>query len=395
MGRGIISKRATRFIAIYGPYPYVHLALKSGGRTATIASTGALHQKRISTAVNQGDFDELTLLGRVLAFALGSICFYVAFFLYEDEEGRLQNRIEELWIAIYQRAKETDVLSTALFNRIAQLCVRFLNWLFGDKLFSLRMAFASMTFSFLSWHLLDNVTTEYFDKDLAWSQEDIGKIILTGLFYLCFIWLTKRRTRLRLTLAWSCIIGSVIINAFDLTIIYAPAFAGLLTKYAIEEVLAILISLASDILAVYVIRRIMGYLAVSATIGKISLALGGLACVFMVVCVAPYMAANDFSLYQSFDPFNRFILWVQAVAADTVLLNYSTGAICIIPALILIVVLLDRLMWPVLSRLLSPITRFKVLLNRKVMASVGSLAWIFAFNLEHVGFKEVLGLLGK
>ena len=40
-----------------------------------------------------------------LSGLVGRVCFYLAFFLDEDEQGRLQNRIEGLWISAIRRAK--------------------------------------------------------------------------------------------------------------------------------------------------------------------------------------------------------------------------------------------------------------------------------------------------
>ncbi len=40
------------------------------------------------------------VIGRVLAGMVAAMAFYLAFFLYEDEEGKWQNRLENVWIAV-------------------------------------------------------------------------------------------------------------------------------------------------------------------------------------------------------------------------------------------------------------------------------------------------------
>ena len=42
----------------------------------------------------------LHILLRILAGIAGALLLYVAFFLYEDEEARIQNRLEQVWTKI-------------------------------------------------------------------------------------------------------------------------------------------------------------------------------------------------------------------------------------------------------------------------------------------------------
>jgi len=45
-------------------------------------------------------------------------------FLFEDEQGVWQNRVDNLWIAVYGRAKLTDSVATALLNKITNGSLR-------------------------------------------------------------------------------------------------------------------------------------------------------------------------------------------------------------------------------------------------------------------------------
>src|ERR1700679_4080930 len=110
----------------------------------------------------------LVLASRIVAGVVASMAFYFAFFLYEDEEGVWQNRIENLWISVYDRARITDSTSTALFNKIGDTLGGWFNRLFGEKLFSPRAVCTSVNLSlggvpfFLllimlsSWHVILN-----------------------------------------------------------------------------------------------------------------------------------------------------------------------------------------------------------------------------------------------
>ena len=50
--------------------------------------------------------------------------FYFALVLVEDEQGVWQNRVDDLWIAVYARAKLTDSIATALLNKITNGSLR-------------------------------------------------------------------------------------------------------------------------------------------------------------------------------------------------------------------------------------------------------------------------------
>jgi hypothetical protein len=89
----------------------------------------------------------LILVSRIVAGVVAALAFYFAFFLYEDEEGVWQNRIENLWAAVYDRAKITDSTSTALFNKIGETLDKVFNRLFGRRLISFHALAVSVNMS--------------------------------------------------------------------------------------------------------------------------------------------------------------------------------------------------------------------------------------------------------
>jgi hypothetical protein len=76
-------------------------------------------------------------------------------------------------------------------------------------------------------------------------------------------------------------------------------------------------------------------------------------------------------------------------------LNLITTFLCVLPAFVLALLLLHRITWPILSRLLSPLKRFKIVTNRKALLTIGSLCATFAFGLARVGAKDLLERLDK
>ena len=87
------------------------------------------------------------ILLRTLAGIAGLLLLYVAFFLYDDEEARLQNRLEQIW-------KRIDVLQSSAMSRegailqgVSRTASATLDRLLGNKLLSLRSLAVSMAFS--------------------------------------------------------------------------------------------------------------------------------------------------------------------------------------------------------------------------------------------------------
>src|SRR4051794_20535508 len=92
----------------------------------------------------------IRLVSRLLAALLACCAYYFAFFLYEDEEGIWQNRIDNLWIAIAERATVTKSNATALFNKISEVIQSILNRALGVRLLSFRAIVVSTYFSLLT-----------------------------------------------------------------------------------------------------------------------------------------------------------------------------------------------------------------------------------------------------
>jgi hypothetical protein len=78
---------------------------------------------------------------------VGTGVIYAAVFLYETEEGAIQNRLERLWVdmqAVHDRAVSANV---AFVNESARLIGIFFDRIFGPKLFSTRSCLVSYLYS--------------------------------------------------------------------------------------------------------------------------------------------------------------------------------------------------------------------------------------------------------
>ena len=86
------------------------------------------------------------IASKILAIVVGCATVFVALFMYEDEEGKWQNRIDELWLAIDDRARITGRKAVALLNKMSDIVTAGLDRVFGHRLLFFRSIGASTSY---------------------------------------------------------------------------------------------------------------------------------------------------------------------------------------------------------------------------------------------------------
>lgn len=97
----------------------------------------------------------LVLLGlillRVVVCVTGVVLVYAAVFLYEDEQGRMQNKLEVWWIRLNDRSHHAISRHTKFLRNIASVTSLGFDKLFGESLFSVKFVNVSASFSMASF----------------------------------------------------------------------------------------------------------------------------------------------------------------------------------------------------------------------------------------------------
>jgi hypothetical protein len=78
---------------------------------------------------------------------LGLVLLYLAFFLRESDEGKLQNRLEELWVRIDDLSRTALTKQAAFIQGVSGFVTSGFDRVFGRGLFSAKAIFASLCFS--------------------------------------------------------------------------------------------------------------------------------------------------------------------------------------------------------------------------------------------------------
>lgn len=334
-------------------------------------------------------------VGRISAFAVACLSFYLAFFLYENEEGAWQNRIDDLWISIDDRAKITNSFSTAFFNRVAHILLVASSVIFGKRLVSIQMVAVSTNLSIAGAGLIVlilNIYAFYFAR----AEFDVFFTVLSLVGFLLFLAVALVAMRFsRVLVSVACCFPLWTVFFYVLSSVLKPPtdLGDAILSGVIENLLealpaALLFSLLSDAIVVAVIRKLFDTIAASVSLNQVVRSIGILLVVLLAILPAPYFTLGAVSMRANTNMSDV----LEASKSWILILNATTGLYCILPLMMLVVVLLHKAIWPTLSRLLYPFSRFRILLNRKAMASIGSLGLAIAFDLERISLQTIMKL---
>ena len=96
-----------------------------------------------------------------LLHLFGLVVLFAAIFLYEDEEKRIQNKLEEWWVALSDKGIKSRSLAAVFMQETAKLTGRGFDRLLGDRLISLRFIVSSICFSIASLFLFGFVALTF------------------------------------------------------------------------------------------------------------------------------------------------------------------------------------------------------------------------------------------
>jgi hypothetical protein len=329
----------------------------------------------------------LILASRVLAGIVAAIAFYFAFFLYEDEEGAWQNRIENLWSAVYDRAKVTDSTSTALFNKIGDFLRTLFNRAFGKRLLSFRAIAVSLNLS-LGGALLVRIYVQLSAPSRSWRAPDTTKDtpVAIALSIVCFTLSALPGYCQRPWATMVSLLTPVSLLIFRLAVwrIF-PGSPGELAAVIPDKsgyvILLFALSVASDFLAIVIMRKL--FASLSTTISILRLAFMILALILLATLMDALPILIGIAIPTSHHA-------AVSAAFDLAVLNTATIVFSIFPIAILVGVLVHKLIWPLLSRLLYPVASRRIIANHPVLISIGTGALAVALNVQQFGWKFIV-----
>jgi hypothetical protein len=281
---------------------------------------------------------------RSLLALVGCLLIFVAVFLYEDEQGRIQNTLEDLWIRIDDQQKGATSRRVAFTQAVAQLTSSALDQIFGKKIFSLQAIGVSLCYSYASFLLL----LIYFDRSITLDRSPAYDEIILAI-YLALgtlpTFIAQRPTVLRL---WFVLVlaSLFLLDLFEYTFVLGDSLPEAYERISGSTwfYVGITVGIGCDILFMSLLRKTLRWGSVlTSTVKLIPLLLLIGLCIF-IFFVGPLLYEEKSSLADIYDDQRLFIIWV---AVTSNLLIALTGIMFFILALVM---LAHRIFWPTLNR---------------------------------------------
>jgi hypothetical protein len=270
----------------------------------------------------------------------------------------------------------TDNKTTALFNKIGAILKKHLDRLFGSRLLSFSAFTISGNISMGAGVAIVAILRQF--QDSAALFYTLKDFILVSICFAAALLSAKYRNMFVGLL--TCLPMTLAAIAIP-TIINDPEFS----QNAAFPLLPVIIALSflSDFIAIALIRKMFNSLVT--TVSTIRALLTALLLVAFGATIVLFPLSFRSEEGNPVD-----------VAIDQLsIANLATALLCLVPTIFLVIVLLQKLTWPLWSRVIYPLCRFKIVSNRKALISFGVLCLTFAFNLEEVGLNAILALFSK
>ncbi len=337
---------------------------------------------------------------RVLAVPIGLMFFYTCF-LYEDEEGRLQNRIEDMWVSINDKAKISGNKTSVLFEKVAGLVTRVFDRVLGKRLISLQLVGVSSSAGFASLFLAIGVACLLAFYLIVLGGASLSENVLKGTAVLFILGLaTLFISFLCLALAampslwpspWGVGLSLIPISLVSYGVIRLMLIHALFNIQTEMLIAALIVSVLADVFLLAVVRLTVRRVSAQTNTINITIAILAQTTIIILFVVGPFQTGLHLMATAGNKPTgpSMFAIYVAVF-------NAFTGLACCLFIFLLLFLLLHKSIWPIFSRFLYPLARYRVILRHGLMASIGGVCILFAVPLAWKPFvRNMMGWLPK
>jgi hypothetical protein len=319
---------------------------------------------------------------RVLAGIAGVLFVYAAVFLYEDEQGKLQNRLEQWWIEISDREKTATSRYAVFMQEVARVAAGLFDRLLGAKLFSWRALKVSVVFSMGSYLLFMTFDTI---RDEGLTKGDLKSLLVQPLFAAALFWYGSHRLTIRQPFRF-------LTHFFAVSILVAM-FSGFVINYGNAGLLAIGSSLLCDIAFIAITRQTLRWCSQMERLVPVVLVIL-INCLIAVVFLIGPAALSYAHSQMLINPRPEELQRADWITAGAVFAGLNTvdalaASVFVILALIAIT---HRVLWPVLGRVLYALQGIGIARRRNLMATLGILLLTHAGLNMPEQLKKVVGI---
>jgi hypothetical protein len=302
----------------------------------------------------------------------GVVFIYAALFLYESEEGVIQNRLEAWLVRIRAQRQIAISYSVAIMNAAARRTGDIFKTLFGSRLFSMRSYASSICYGLASLSLLGVIFLSSGQPgDSLYFLLAFGICVLVG-------FVPNLTSNNKILVAWKCgvvlFIPSVglyvLLWGRRITDTFHESRSGLVGITVIKPFLMFFASFLCDVLFIAFTRWMLKRTESLRNVGYIVLLL--LLNVIVALALSFGYLLSDTWLGQRVEPYLHLPGRLANQLEFVSLLNLFDLFICGVYVLVLSGILLHRLLWPLVERPLYSLARFGVIKNKKLLWTLGT-----------------------
>lgn len=302
----------------------------------------------------------LIVISRVMGFLL----LYVAIFLYEDEEGRLQNRLEVWWIKVRYGRDRALSRAAEIFAFSTKAASQLFDKVFGPRLLSLRAVAVSLCLSMASLNLFAPLLSIF---GYGVPAPGSTSAIWTGLCFLAFgfgrsLFDTKWMSRL-----WNIVLILVLAQNFGEIIVRVVFQMGLHAALRFLTFLGMLLTLsfAFDLLFLGLTRWMVRRTSVMT---KLPFMIGFL---LLNILLAVALVFSPVVILAKSMPDEHHPSLLSLAALAVIPLNSVDVMLCLFVFFVLALFVVHRLLWPLLERPLYAIARYGLIKRKALLWAVG------------------------
>jgi|ERR1700674_3786557 len=321
-------------------------------------------------------FDFIVLVLR----AIGAILICAGLFLYEDEEGQFQNKVEQWWIGLSDVQKASRSKVASFVQEVARLTGEGFDRLFGQSLFSLRIVPISIYLSFASCLLVIFIMLPRLNHPATATRRGALSFIVLFLALALVPAIFKNRGVLAI---WWAIIPAILLSMSGFLVFVFKTRGPRPLFYGIGLVVLIFISsLFCDLIYIaltrYILRRISRIDRIPEILLMIFLNVLGLA---LPVLGPIYTGAVIFKHFPQ----------AGASVVVSLLLNFIDFLACFAAFALACLLLVHRIFWPLVQRPLYAVYRFAPIKEeKKWLVRVGTTLLLLPYHFSLEALRKVL-----
>ena len=296
------------------------------------------------------------------------LVFYAAVFVREDEEGAVQNRLEEWWISLMYK-RDAELSRAARFLQgVARLTNRAFDSVLGKRLWSLQAVGASLWFSLASvWlvtlfmaivspHIPRIMTRQVVAPPHMWLSviASIGLAILPSL-----------AGRLWAFTTWALVVLIFVFRSAGFVLFGVQRYGYRPVLLVLAVILMMfLLSFGFDVLYISITRWMLRRMFRAQRLYEL---IGFLVLDVMLAVMLVYGPIETAGAMLNSPLLAKASLAILLV----VMLNFGDFIACSVFFVVMLAVLAHRLMWPILERPIYALYRYGIIRNKKLLWGVG------------------------